>query len=177
MNFNNIKVSIFRNMQSYESRPVGLQEILWFLQNDPDVKNKTELYRNLAKTITRQEANKKVKETMMPAFSVAVLFNGNGKQPAHVTKMTGLVICDIDHVDKSKMEDVRRKIMKDPHTLIIYRSISGEGIRIIYWYEGEDSNPSEGAIYYRAAYKKGNRYFAELCGVEYDKQCGNGTRP
>ena len=79
MNFDNIKVSIFKNMQSYESRPVGLQEILWFLQNDPDVKNKTELYRNMAKTITRQEANKKVKEGMMPAFSVAVLFNGNGK--------------------------------------------------------------------------------------------------
>ena len=27
MNFDNIKVSIFKNMQSYESRPVGLQEI------------------------------------------------------------------------------------------------------------------------------------------------------
>ena len=47
MNFDNIKVSIFKNMQSYESRPVGLQEICWFLQNDQDVKNKTELYRNL----------------------------------------------------------------------------------------------------------------------------------
>ena len=47
MNFDNIKVSIFKNMQSYESRPVGLQEVRWFLQNDQDVKNKTELYRNL----------------------------------------------------------------------------------------------------------------------------------
>ena len=27
MNFDNIKVSIFKNMQSYESHPVGLQEI------------------------------------------------------------------------------------------------------------------------------------------------------
>lgn len=176
MNFDNIKVSIFKNMQSYESRPVGLQEIRWFLQNDQDVKNKTELYRNLAKTITRQEANKKVKESMMPAFSVAVLFNGSGKQLAHVTKMTGLVICDIDHVDRSLMDEVRRKIMEDSHVLLLYETISGEGFRIIYWYEGEDSNPAEGGIYYRAAYKKGNAYFAELCGVEYDKQCGNITR-
>ena len=51
MNLTNIKVSIFKDLKSYESRPVGLQEVLWYLQNDRDVENKTALYRNLAKTI------------------------------------------------------------------------------------------------------------------------------
>ena len=49
MNLTNIKVSIFKDLKSYESRPVGLQEVLWYLQNDRDVENKTALYRNLAK--------------------------------------------------------------------------------------------------------------------------------
>ena len=43
MNFDNIKVSIFKDLKSYESRPVGLQEVLWYLQNDRDVENKTAL--------------------------------------------------------------------------------------------------------------------------------------
>jgi hypothetical protein len=186
---NNLKLSIFKDLQSYESKAVGLDTILWWIKCDQSVKSKTELYRNLAKTITREEANKKVKNSIMPAFSVAVLFNGNGKQTTHVTRVTGLSICDIDHVERSKMEEVRSKILADPHTLLAYRTISGEGLRIIFRYTSApadtsvssvesvcDFSPPENGILYRAAYKKGNQYYADLCGVKYDGQCSNITR-
>ena len=186
---NDLKLSIFKDLQSYESKAVGLDTILWWIKCDQSVKSKTELYRNLAKTITREEANKKVKNSIMPAFSVAVLFNGNGKQTTHVTRVTGLSICDIDHVEGSKMEEVRSKILADPHTLLAYRTISGEGLRIIFRYTSApadtsvssvesvcDFSPPENGILYRAAYKKGNQYYADLCGVKYDGQCSNITR-
>ena len=186
---NNLKLSIFKDLQSYESKAVGLDTILWWIKCDQSVQSKTELYRSLAKTITREEANKKVKNSIMPAFSVAVLFNGNGKQTTHVTRVTGLSICDIDHVEESKMEEVRSKILADPHTLLAYRTISGEGLRIIFRYTSApadtsvssvesvcDFSPPENGILYRAAYKKGNQYYADLCGVKYDGQCSNITR-
>ena len=186
---NNLKLSIFKDLQSYESKAVGLDTILWWIKCDQSVKSKTELYRNLAKTITREEANKKVKNSIMPAFSVAVLFNGNGKQTTHVTRVTGLSICDIDHVEGSKMEEVRSKILADPHTLLAYRTISGEGLRVIFCYTSAPADtsvssvesvckfsPPENGILYRAAYKKGNQYYADLCGVKYDGQCSNITR-
>ncbi|MBQ6200300.1 MAG: hypothetical protein IJK50_02550 [Prevotella sp.] len=186
---NNLKLSIFKDLQSYESKAVGLDTILWWIKCDQSVQSKTELYRKLAKTITREEANKKVKNSIMPAFSVAVLFNGNGKQTTHVTRVTGLSICDIDHVEESKMEEVRSKILADPHTLLAYRTISGEGLRIIFRYTSApadtsvssvesvcDFSPPENGILYRAAYKKGNQYYADLCGVKYDGQCSNITR-
>ena len=186
---NNLKLSIFKDLQSYESKAVGLDTILWWIKCDQSVKSKTELYRNLAKTITREEANKKVKNSIMPAFSVAVLFNGNGKQTTHVTRVTGLSICDIDHVEESKMEEVKGKIWSDPHTFLAYRTISGEGLRIIFRYTSApadtsvssvesvcDFSPPENGILYRAAYKKGNQYYADLCGVKYDGQCSNITR-
>lgn len=186
---NDLKLSIFKDLQSYESKAVGLDTILWWIKCDQSVKSKTELYRKLAKTITREEANKKVKNSIMPAFSVAVLFNGNGKQTTHVTRVTGLSICDIDHVEESKMEEVRSKILADPHTLLAYRTISGEGLRIIFRYTSApadtsvssvesvcDFSPPENGIFYRAAYKKGNQYYADLCGVKYDGQCSNITR-
>ncbi len=171
-----LKLSIFKDLQSYESKAVDLDTVLWWIKSDQSVKDKTELYRNLAKTITREEANKKVKNSIMPAFSVAVVFNGNGKQTTHVTRVTGLSICDIDHVEKSQMETVRGKIWSDSHTVLAYTTISGEGFRVIFAYVGEQGSPPENGILYRAAYKKGNQYYADLCGVEYDGQCSNITR-
>ena len=161
-----LKVSVFKDLQSYDSRPIRLEEVLWWIQHDESIRNKTELYRNLALTITRDEANKKVKGSMMPAFSVAVLFNGQGKQTTHVTRVTGLSICDIDHVEPSRMDEVRTKIQQDPHTLLFYQTISGEGFRVIYRYSAEGSPPAN-AVHYRAAYRKGNAYYASLCDIDY----------
>lgn len=136
-----LKLSIFKDLQSYESKAVDLDTVLWWIKSDQSVKDKTELYRNLARTITREEANKKVKNSIMPAFSVAVVFNGNGKQTTHVTRVTGLSICDIDHVEESQMETVRGKIWSDPHTVLAYTTISGEGFRVIFAYVGEQGSP------------------------------------
>ena len=197
MSLQDIKLSIFKDLQSYESKAVSLDTVLWWIKCDLSVKQKTELYRNLAKTITREEANKKVKDSIMPAFSVAVVFNGLGKQTTHATRVTGLSICDIDHVERGKMEEVRCKIWADPHTVLAYTTISGEGFRVIFCYSGvpekeqkeqkEESvssvqsvvpefHPPENGILYRAAYKKGNQYYADLCGVPYDAQCSDITR-
>ena len=201
MSLQDIKLSMFKDLQSYESKAVSLDTVLWWIKSDLSVQQKTELYRNLAKTITREEANKKVKDSIMPAFSVAVVFNGLGKQTTHATRVTGLSICDIDHVERGKMEEVRCKIWADPHTVLAYTTISGEGFRVIFCYSGvpqklqksqkdpADDNisvisdisvgqftPPENGILYRAAYKKGNQYYADLCGVPYDAQCSDITR-
>ena len=180
MDLKDIKLSIFKDLHSYESKAVSLDTVLWWIKSDLSVQQKTELYRNLAKTITREEANKKVKNSIMPAFSVAVVFNGLGKQTTHATRVTGLSICDIDHVEPSKMDEVRSKIRADPHTVLAYTTVSGEGFRVIYCYSAAptDENlsavsaisagqfkPPENGILYRAAYKKGNQYYADLCGV------------
>jgi len=174
-----LRLNIYNNLISYESRLIGSQEVLWCLQYDQSIQNKTELYRHLAKTVSREEANKKVKEAMMPAFSVAVQFKTLGKQTTHITRVTGLCICDIDHVPPERIPELRTKIAADPHTFLYYVTISGEGFRILYRYttsEGEVYEPPENAVAYRAAYKKGNSYYARLCGVDYDGQCSNLTR-
>jgi hypothetical protein len=176
MNLKETKVSIFKDLQSYDSKPVSLETVLWWIKSDVSIANKTQLYRNLAKTITRDEANHKVKNSIMPAFSVAVLFNGNGKQTTHVNRITGLSICDIDHVEKDRMDEVKNKLWADPHTVLAYHTVSGEGYRVIFGYADAHGQTPENAILYRAAYRKGNQYYSTLCGVPYDSQCGNITR-
>lgn len=176
MNLKETKVSIFKDLQSYDSKPVSLETVLWWIRCDVSVKEKTRLYRHLAATITRDEANQKVKNSIIPAFSVAVVFNGNGKQTTHVNQVTGLSICDIDHVEKSRMDDVRSKLWADPHTVLAYETVSGEGFRVIFGYADAQGQKPQNAILYRAAYRKGNQYYSDLCGVAYDGQCSNITR-
>lgn len=180
-----LKLSLFQNLKSYLSKQVDLQEIVRLIRYDDAVRNKTELYRTTARTVTRDEANKKVKDSIMPCFSVAVTFNGAGKQATHVTSFTGLAFCDIDHVEN--LEESFRQVAADPHALLVYRTISGEGLRVIYRYvcrtldvpssggDWGDAPPSNGT-HYRAAYEKGNRHFAQLAGCDYDGQCGNFNR-
>lgn len=171
-----LRLNIFKDLSSYESRLVSIQEILWWIQHDESVKNKTELYRHLAKTVNRDEANKKVKSAMMPAFSVAAQFKTLGKQVTHITRVTGLCLCDLDHIENEKIKKLKNEIHSDPHVVMCYTTISGEGLRIIFRYVDADGRPPENATLYRAAYLKGNAYFAKMAGVDYDGQCSNLTR-
>ncbi|MBQ8032233.1 MAG: hypothetical protein IJ260_12005, partial [Butyrivibrio sp.] len=166
---NDLRLNIFKDLSSYESRLVGIEEVLWWIRSDESVRNKTALYRHLAKTVSRDEANKKVKTAMMPAFSVAAQFKTLGKQVTHITRITGLAICDLDHVvseefriknEELSLEDIKLKICQDPHTLVCYKTISGEGLRVIFCYADANGQQPEGALLYRAAYHKGNAHFA-----------------
>ena len=121
-----LKLSVFANLQSYNSKAVGMDEIVRMVRHDIIVKNKTLGYRAMAKTISKAEANKNIKEKIVEAFSVAVLFNGTGKKPEHVVGFTGLAMCDLDEV--ADVEQARRLITSDPHTLLFYESISKKGL-------------------------------------------------
>ena len=174
----NLKLSLFKSLNSYESRAVGLDEIMRLIVHDRDVTDKTSLYRQIARNVSRDKA-KEVKEQRMPAFSVGVLFNGSGRKPEHVLQATGMAMCDIDHIDQSMMEEVRLKIHSDPHTLICYQTISGEGLRIVYRYtrESDDGQPMLlNCEAYPAAWLKGNEHYAQLTGCSYDRACSDFSR-
>ena len=87
---------------------------------------------------------------------------------------TGLALCDID-----KMEDVDgalAKVKADRHTFMAYKTISTTGLRVIYRYVREGEEAHIDATSWRAAFLKGNSYFADLVGHEYDAQCTEYSR-
>jgi len=179
---NQIRVSIFKSLDSYESKAVRLEEVMWWIRYEKSVEQKQELYHNLAYTVSKQKAKEQVKEHMMPAFSVGVLFKGYGRRVTDIAQATGLAMCDMDHVERSmmadgrsKMEDVRRKICRDPHTLICYQTISGEGLRVIYRFVRQEGDQllHINCEAYPAAWKKGNEYYRQLTGVDYDHACSD----
>ena len=179
------KLSLFQCLTSVPSKAVGLEEVVRLIRYDNGVTAKTENYRRMASVLGKEKADEEVKKKLVPAFSVGVLFDGNGRGAANVLGFTGLARCGIDHVS-GEGQEVRgerndqalnesfEKATADPHALMVYRTISGDGLRIIYRYV-RDEGPLTAASW-RAAFLKGNTYFAELTGHDYDTQCTDYSR-
>ena len=179
------KLSLFQCLTSVPSKAVGLEEVVRLIRYDNGVTAQTENYRRMASVLGKEKADEEVKKKLVPAFSVGVLFDGNGRGAANVLGFTGLALCDIDHVS-GEGQEVRgerndqalnesfEKATADPHALMVYRTISGDGLRIIYRYV-RDEGPLT-ATSWRAAFLKGNTYFAELTGHDYDTQCTDYSR-
>ena len=72
------------------------EEIVRLIQYDSDVKYKTERYRNMVSILGKEKADEEVKRKIVPACSISVLFDGNGRGAAYVLGFTGLALCDID---------------------------------------------------------------------------------
>ena len=190
------KLSLFQSLNSSPSRAVGMEEVERLIHYDNDVKQKTESYRQMESVLGKAKADEEVKRRLVPACSVGVLFDGNGRGAANVLGFTGLALVDIDGLTPSPspkgegsnysvLDEAFRKAKNDPHTLLVYRTISGKGLRIIYRYvraaaaDGLTNPPSlrEGlGVGFSAAFLKGNRYYAELVGHEYDAQCADYSR-
>ena len=179
------KLSLFQCLTSVPSKAVGLEEVVRLIRYDNGVTAKTENYRRMASVLGKEKADEEVKKKLVPAFSVGVLFDGNGRGAANVLGFTGLALCDIDHIASEELrvkneefatavDEAFEKATADPHALMVYRTISGDGLRIIYRYV-RDEGPLT-ATSWRAAFLKGNTYFAELVGHDYDTQCTDYSR-
>ena len=170
----NQKVSLFQNLYSSQSIAIVMEEMRRLIMSDSDVSQKTLVYLRMKEALGKAKADEEMKQKRMPAVSVAVTFDGNGRQATHILGFTGLALVDLDHV--ADVDGAMAKVQTDPHTLLAYRTVSGEGLRIIYRYEREQADAHIDATSWRAAFLKGNEYFSSLTGCEYDAQCSDYAR-
>ena len=169
-------VSSFENFTSKRPVSLTLDAIANFMRCDQRLESLTKAY--------RQTGSKHIKmET--PLFAVACFFDG-GKGKENIKGLTGLSMVDFDHISPSgplkeeELSALRSKIAGDPHTVMCYTTISGNGLRIIFRYEQPQSK-TEGVgdhvfEQYKAAFYAGNAYYEKLLGMKADMQCKNITR-
>ena len=166
-----LKVSLFKNLCSFNSKAVELSEIVRLVKYDNDVKKKSEAYVSMMKAVGKKEADDQVKQKQLPACSIAVLFNGVGRQVQHILSFTGLGFSDFDHVDD--VSKALELIKADPHTLMAYITVGRRGLRVLFSYVREQSDAHIDSTSWRAAFLKGNNYYASLIGQPYDNQCAD----
>lgn len=161
-----IKVSVFNGMTSKMPIESNLETVVQVIRQDANLANATQSY--------RATHNKEFK-LRNPLFAVACTFEG-GKGKEHIKDLTGCSLVDFDHILKEEggtspsqiIDPLKKKICADPHTLMCYTTISGNGIRIIFRYE----LPAD----YPFAFATGNAYYERLVKLESDKQCKNINR-
>ena len=154
--------------ENYSSRlPVSstLEEVVELIRSDERIRALTDGY--------RASGDKALKEAS-PLFGAAAIFSG-GKKTGDITSLTGLSLVDIDHVTaKGGVESLKMKVEKDPHTLLCYKTISGDGLRILFRYELDKSySLAQQKQFYPKAFAVGNVYYARLLGIETDEKCKN----
>ncbi len=176
MNTEELRVSLFACPKSYSSALVPLSEIVRMMRYDEILRERTFQYRETMVAMGKKTANKNIKERLVHAFSVAVTFKGLGHSSEQASQWTGLAMCDIDKIgDPAELEAAFERLSHDSHVLLMYRTISGTGLRILYWYHREEGQKVDDTSW-RAAFVYGNEQLSNVAGHAYDEACSDYTR-
>ena len=190
------QLSLFRGVHDTQPRPVTFEELVTMMRTDQSVRDLTEKHRYARSTGDEQGASRYKK--MMTSFGVAARFEG-GRQQKHIVELTGLSLVDIDHIAEKEMPRVLTLVRNDPHTLLAYTTLSGQGVRVLFRYavnkttdcsdctdlstggsstqhSNNQCNPSNLWLNnqgYRQVFEQGNEYYRNLVSLEVDHQCKN----
>ena len=192
-----MNVSIFHDMTCKLPLPGLLEGVANLIRTDEKLAVFTRSYRQTGSKTFKNESQ---------LFAVPCLFEG-GKGRSNIRQLTGMSLVDFDHAIGSEERRVKseesisdgewkafvakelnilkRKAIADPHTLLCYITMSGNGLRVIFTYEiapefsgvpKDEEEVKKFEAYYQQAFYAGNAYYEKLLGVKADMQCKNITR-
>ena len=192
-----MKVSIFHDMTCKLPLPGLLEGVANLIRTDEKLAVFTRSYRQTGSKTFKNESQ---------LFAVPCLFEG-GKGRSNIRQLTGMSLVDFDHAIGSEERRVKseesisdgewkafvakelnilkQKAIADPHTLLCYITMSGNGLRVIFTYEiapefsgvpKDEDEVKKFEAYYQQAFYAGNAYYEKLLGAKADMQCKNITR-
>ena len=192
-----MNVSIFHDMTCKLPLPGLLEGVANLIRTDEKLAVFTRSYRQTGSKTFKNESQ---------LFAVPCLFEG-GKGRNNIRQLTGMSLVDFDHAIGSEERRVKseesisdgewkafvakelnilkRKAIADPHTLLCYITMSGNGLRVIFTYEiapefsgvpKDEEEVKKFEAYYQQAFYAGNAYYEKLLGAKADMQCKNITR-
>ena len=161
-------------IQSSENHPVASWEsVKRFITDDPIVKNLTLLYRQ------RLQVSKSFADELKPkspAITISAQMDGYGRKLTNFLKPTQKLMVEFDTVPSDQMEHIKQLIVKDEHTMVVHRSISGRGFHIFCKYSPSDNEDISILDLFHLMLEKAQSYYEHLLGLECDKACADITR-
>lgn len=125
-------LSLFQGYTDLRPTNTTLADLAGQIRTDPQLKACTDKHRYYLSQ--GQDRAAQTIKAACPCFAVSVHFD-DGKRKEHIDGWTHLCLADLDHIAPERMADCLRRVREDPHTLLAYTTISGEGLRIIAAYE------------------------------------------
>ena len=161
--------SYFESLNTSKSVPLRhKQDLCALITGEGPVKSHTEGYRAFLH-IDKNTADK-IKRRL-PAISPSVQFKGLGKTIENFHKETLWLMLDYDDVPEKELELIKPKALEIPYTMVYYRTVSGEGFRILLRYERPKGCGLTVAELHRLAIEKAMSIYDHRLGKASDKQC------
>ncbi|MBQ8521766.1 MAG: hypothetical protein IJ456_10440 [Bacteroides sp.] len=163
-------ISMFRCLSTKQPPYSGtLEQVHQLIVADAHLKEQTERYRYFRTQGFESDADR-IKRTACLAFTPAALFEGK-RQYQSLVSFTGYSMVDYDHLTSEQLTEALERLSGDPYWALVYVTLSGRGLRIIFRVEGVTDRGT-----YAKAFLQGNAHYARLLGLEYDGQVCDATR-
>lgn len=78
-----------------------------------------------------EQKRKKILKNNLPAVIFSGIFNHNGRLDKDVENYTGIVVCDIDKIQESKLKTYKKYLINDPYVLAFFESPS-KGLKVLF---------------------------------------------
>jgi hypothetical protein len=170
-----MKINYFENVKSRTPLETTLEALVQSLRSSDSLRASTEAYRKaLAEDKDKATEIKKTFPGFLPAARVS-----ERRKRENVTALTGLVMCDFDHIPLERLPEIRQKVNADPHTVVSYITLSGEGLRVLAACEpiaSETFDIKAAERHYLNMFNASNQHYAQLIGCEFDKACKDLSR-
>lgn len=123
-----------------------------------------------------QKKNADTLKRTLPAFTPSGVFN-KSHQASALIQYSGILHLDIDKQPNVKLNEIENELRLEKSVLAFFRSPSGDGLKVFFWFEGNANKHSENiqkliAIYYRK-YKieadSSCKDLSRLCYFSHDK--------
>lgn len=166
--------SLFRSLRtSCHSPLISTAELERLILHDKALENDTKGYRE-AINIDRNEARNKKRR--LPAICPSIQFRRTGRKLEDFGCATGWLMLDYDHVAEIGLDEKVELASKSPYSMVVYRTISGKGLRILLRYERPKGCTLTVTELHHLAVDKAISIYDDLLHISADQQCKDMVR-
>lgn len=166
--------SLFRSLRtSCHSPLISTAELERLILHDKALENDTKGYRE-AINIDRNEARNKKRR--LPAICPSIQFRRAGRKLEDFGCATGWLMLDYDHIAGIVLDEKVELASKSPYSMVVYRTISGKGLRILLRYERPKGCTLTVTELHHLAVDKAISIYDDLLHISADQQCKDMVR-
>lgn len=166
--------SFFASLRVTKHSPlISTAELERLILYDKALEENTKSYRKAQSVDTKMAYNTK---RLQPAICPSVQFRRTGRKLEDFGCATGWLMLDYDHVAEIGLDEKVEISSRSPYSMVVYRTISGKGLRILLRYERPKGCTLTITELHRLAVDKAISIYDDLLHISADQQCKDMVR-
>lgn len=166
--------SFFASLRVTKHSPlISTAELERLILHDKALEESTKSYRKAQDVDKNLASNTK---RLQPAICPSIQFRRTGRKLEDFGCATGWLMLDYDHVAEIGLDEKVEIASKSPYSMVVYRTISGKGLRILLRYERPKGCTLTVTELHHLAVDKAISIYDDLLHISADQQCKDMVR-